>query len=78
MSSSSICNIAEELLNFVAEITGYKQFILHALIQKVIDSKTVHNKKQLFFLELVHLLQNTDVLTVKMQQDLKSQSNYSH
>ncbi len=38
----------------------------------------IHNEKQSFFLELVHLLQNTDVLTVKMQQDLKLQSNCSH
>jgi len=61
-----MCNIAEELLNFIAETIDYKQFILCTLIQKVTDSKTVHNKKQSLFLELVHLLQNTDVLTVKM------------
>jgi len=61
-----IDNVAEELLNFVAEIIDYKQFILCALIQKVTDSKTIHNKKQSFFLKLIHLWQNTDVLTVKM------------
>ncbi len=61
-----MCNIAEELLNFIAETIDYKQFILCTLIQKVTDSKTVHNKKQSLFLELVYLLQNTDVLTVKM------------
>ncbi len=61
-----MCNIAEELLNFIAETIDYKQFILCTLIQKVTDSKTVHNKKQSLFLKLVYLLQNTDVLTVKM------------
>jgi len=61
-----MCNIAEELLNFIAETIDYKQFILCTLIQKVTDSKTVHNKKQSLFLELVYLLQNTDVLTAKM------------
>jgi len=66
MSSSSMCNIAEELLNSVAETTDCKQFILCVLIQKVTDSKMIYNEKQSFFLELVHLLQNTDVLTVKM------------
>jgi len=66
MSSSFIYNIAKELLNFVAKTIDCKQFILYALIQKVTNSKTVHNKKQSFFLELIHLLQNTDVLTVKM------------
>jgi len=78
MFSSSICNVAEELLNFVAETTDCKQFISYTLIQKVTHNKMIHNKKQSFFLELVHLLQNTDVLTAKMQQDLKSQSNCSH
>ncbi len=43
--SLSIYNVAKELLNSVAEITNYKQFILCMLIQKVIESKTVHNKK---------------------------------
>ncbi len=66
MSSSSICNVAEELLNSVAETTDCKQFILYVLIQKVTNSKMIHNEKQSFFLELVHLLQNTDVLTAKM------------
>ncbi len=66
MPSSSIYNIAEELLNFVAETTDCKQFILYVLIQKVTNDEMIHNKKQSFFLELVHLLQNTDVLTVKM------------
>jgi len=73
-----MCNIAEELLNFVAETIDCKQFILCALIQKVINNKTVHNEKQLLFFEFIHLLQNTDVLTAKMQQDLKLQSNCSH
>jgi len=66
MPSSSIYNIAEELLNFVAETTDCKQFILYVLIQKVTNDEIIHNKKQSFFLELVHLLQNTDVLTAKM------------
>ncbi len=61
-----MCNIAEELLNFVAEITDCKQFISCMLIQKVTDNEMIHNKRQSFFLELVHLLQNTDVLTAKM------------
>ncbi len=59
-------NVAEELLNSVAETTDCKQFILCALIQKVTDDKMIHNKKQSLFLELIHLLQNTDVLTAKM------------
>jgi len=67
MSSSSICNVSEELLNSVAETINCKQFISYALIQKVTDSEMIHNKRQSFFLKLVHLLQNTDVLTVKMQ-----------
>ncbi len=45
MSSLSICNVAEELLNFVAKIIDCKQFISCALIQKVTDSKMIHNKK---------------------------------
>ncbi len=62
----SIYNIAEKLLNFIAEITDCKQFILYVLIQKVINNKTIHNEKKLLFLKLIYLLQNTDVLTVKM------------
>jgi len=38
----------------------------------------IHNEKQSLFFELVHLLQNTDVLTAKVQQDLKLQSNCNH
>jgi len=45
MSSSSMCNIAEELLNFVAETTGCKQFVSCVLIQKMTDSKMIHNEK---------------------------------
>ena len=66
MFNLSIYNITEKLLNSVAKITDCKQFILYALIQKVTDSKMIYNKRQLFFLEFVHLLQNTDVLTAKM------------
>jgi len=66
MFNLSIYNIAEELLNFVAETTDCKQFISYVLIQKVTDSKMIHNKRQSLFLELVHLLQNTDVLTAKI------------
>jgi len=78
MFSLSIHNIAEKLLNSVAETTDCKQFVSCTLFQKVTDSKMIHNKKQSLFLELVHLLQNTDVLTAKMQQSLKLQSNCSH
>ncbi len=38
-------NIAEKLLNSVAETTDCKQFISCALIQKVTDNKMIHNKK---------------------------------
>ncbi len=71
-------DVTEELLNSVAEITDCKQFILCMLIQKVTDNEIIHNEKQSFFLELIHLLQNTDVLIIKLWQDLKSQSNCSH
>jgi len=59
-------DVTEELLNSVAEITDCKQFILCMLIQKVTDDEIIHNEKQSFFLELIHLLQNTDVLIIKM------------
>ncbi len=45
MSSLFIYNVAEKLLNFVAEITDCKQFILCVLIQKVIDNKMIYNEK---------------------------------
>ncbi len=45
MFSLSIYDVAEELLNFVAEITDCKQFILYVLIQKVTDSKMIYNKR---------------------------------
>ncbi len=61
-----MCDVTEELLNSVAEITDCKQFILCMLIQKVTDDEIIHNEKQSFFLELIHLLQNTDVLIIKM------------
>jgi len=41
----SIYNIVEELLNFIAEITDCKQFILYVLIQKVTDNEMIYNKK---------------------------------
>ncbi len=56
MSNLHSYNIAEKLLNFIAEITDCKQFILYVLIQLIINNKTVHNNEQSFFLELIYLL----------------------
>jgi len=61
------CNVAEELLNPVAGTTGCKQFVPRALVQLVTNDETVHDDGQLPFLELVHLLQNSDVLTAKVR-----------
>ncbi len=45
MSSLLLYNIAEKLLNSVAETISCKQFILYILIQLIISDKIVHNKR---------------------------------